>query len=115
MGFMATYCGLIYNDFISLKILGLNSCYHVDKMISVPGGGTNNDVFMRKENCTYGLGFDWIWGMAENEIGYMNSFKMKLSIIIGVSHMTLGIFLKGLNTIHFGMYCDFIFEFLPQL
>lgn len=38
---------------------------------------------------------------------------MKLSIIVGVIHMTLGIFLKGANTIYFRNYIDFIFEFIP--
>ena len=59
MGFFATYCGLIYNDFISLKILALNSCYETDKFSK---NGFNEDVYIRKENCTYSLGFDWIWG-----------------------------------------------------
>ena len=53
--------------------------------------------------------------MAENEINFMNSFKMKLAIIIGVTHMTLGIILKGINAIYFGSVVDFLFEFIPQL
>jgi V-type H+-transporting ATPase subunit a len=53
--------------------------------------------------------------MAENEITYMNSFKMKLSIIIGVTHMSLGLFLKGANAIYFGDLSDFIFGFLPEI
>lgn len=40
---------------------------------------------------------------------------MKLSIIAGVIHMLLGIFMKGLNSLHFKNYIDFFFEFLPQL
>lgn len=38
---------------------------------------------------------------------------MKMSIIIGVTHMLLGITLKGLNNLKFKMYTDFIFDFLP--
>lgn len=92
----------------------MNSCYHTDKFDI--NESDRSEIYARKyDNCTYGLGFDWIWGMASNETTFMNSFKMKLSIIIGVTHMTLGIILKGFNCLHFGAFCDFIFEFLPQL
>ena len=45
----------------------------------------------------------------------MNSLKMKLSVIIGVTQMTLGVLMKGFNQIYFGQWIDFIFEFLPQI
>lgn len=38
---------------------------------------------------------------------------MKLSVIVGVIHMVLGLLMKGVNCIHFGMYLDFLFDFLP--
>jgi len=41
--------------------------------------------------------------------------KMKLAVIIGVTQMTLGICMKGLNSIYFKKYLDFFFEFIPQL
>jgi len=40
---------------------------------------------------------------------------MKISVIIAVVHMTLGVFVKASNTIHFCKWIDFIFEFIPQL
>lgn len=40
---------------------------------------------------------------------------MKLSIIIGVSQMVVGIFLKAANTFHFHSAIDFFFEFIPQI
>lgn len=122
MGFFSIYNGLIYNDFISIKLLFFNSCYDqsIDTFYDSPNNKiTYHDIhkngFSKEAGCTYPLGFDWVWGLAENEIAFMNSFKMKLSIIIGVIHMTLGILLKGMNEIYFGNICDFIFEFLPQL
>jgi len=45
----------------------------------------------------------------------MNSLKMKMAVIFGVAHMTLGIFLKGLNAKNFNKGLDFYFEFIPQL
>jgi V-type H+-transporting ATPase subunit a len=40
---------------------------------------------------------------------------MKISVIIGVVHMTLGVFLKASNSIYFSKWMDLIFEFIPQL
>lgn len=40
---------------------------------------------------------------------------MKISVIIGVIHMTLGIFVKASNCLHFRRYLDFFCEFIPQL
>ena len=56
-----------------------------------------------------------MWYESSNQLAYVNSLKMKLAVIIGVIHMTLGIFLKGFNTIYFSRKIDFFFEFLPQL
>lgn len=55
------------------------------------------------------------WYVAKNELGFLNSLKMKLAVIYGVTQMTLGIICKGLNCIHRGSALDFIFEFIPQL
>ena len=40
---------------------------------------------------------------------------MKLSIVIGVTHMIIGIINKGLNCLYFKDFSGFLFEFLPQL
>jgi len=40
---------------------------------------------------------------------------MKLSVILGIAHMSLGIILKGMNAIHFKSGLDFLCEFVPQL
>ena len=45
----------------------------------------------------------------------LNSLKMKLSVIVGVSHMALGVMMKGFNALYFRKMVDFIFEFIPQI
>jgi V-type H+-transporting ATPase subunit a len=64
MGFFACYGGLIYNDFISLKLLFGPSCYETgDRATSQHGPGAEPGIYERKDgSCTYGFGFDWIWG-----------------------------------------------------
>jgi V-type H+-transporting ATPase subunit a len=38
---------------------------------------------------------------------------MKMAVIFGVVHMSLGIIMKGFNAVYFGNKLDFIFEFIP--
>ena len=40
---------------------------------------------------------------------------MKISVIIGVVHMTLGVLVKATNSLYFRRYMEFFFEFIPQL
>lgn len=60
-------------------------------------------------------GIDTVWYLASNELAYINSMKMKIAVILGVVHMTVGIVLRGINNLYFGKKVDFAFEFLPQL
>jgi V-type H+-transporting ATPase subunit a len=46
---------------------------------------------------------------------FINSFKMKLAVIIGVVHMTLGIFLRGVNSYKKTNYYDIITVVIPQV
>lgn len=50
-----------------------------------------------------------------NELGYYNSLKMKMSILIGFVQMMLGLFMKLLNAIYFRSNLDVFFEFIPQM
>jgi V-type H+-transporting ATPase subunit a len=63
----------------------------------------------------YPVGIDPIWYMSKNELTYVNSLKMKLSVIFGVLQMSLGVFMKALNSIHYKRPIDFFFEFVPQI
>lgn len=105
LGFFALYCGLVYNDFLAIPWSLFGTCYRY-----------NNHTFERKSpDCTVAFGFDPVWYRSAQEVSFLNSFKMKLSIIIGVVHMSLGIFCKAMNSVHFSNYVDLFFEFLPQL
>ena len=104
MGIMATFCGLIYNEFLSIPIPLFPSCYTA----------TNGEYARKGEDCVYPVGFDHTWESSGNAVTFVNSFKMKLSIIVGVLHMLLGILMKGLNAIYFRNLATFCFEFIPQ-
>ncbi|TFJ82106.1 hypothetical protein NSK_006771 [Nannochloropsis salina CCMP1776] len=63
----------------------------------------------------YPFGVDPAWHLSENSLLFLNSLKMKLSVVIGIIHMTWGIMLRGSNALYFRQNVDFIFEFLPMI
>ena len=108
-GFFAFFNGWIYNDFFATPLGIFGSCYKNEK------DENGERIAKRKGDCVYPIGLDPKWYVAVNELSFLNSFKMKMSVIIGVLQMILGLFLKGMNGIYFGDYVDFLFEFIPQL
>ncbi|CAG2057914.1 unnamed protein product, partial [Timema podura] len=53
--------------------------------------------------------------VASNKIIFLNSYKMKLSIIFGVVHMVFGVSLSVLNHLHFKQPVRIFLEFIPQV
>ena len=100
------YCGFLYNEFMSVPLSLHDSCYETDP--------SNSRLAIKKNGCNYPFGMDPKWFVADNELTFFNSFKMKFSVIIGVFHMLLGILLKGFNDNYYKDYNGIIFEFIPQ-
>lgn len=117
MGFFATYCGFIYNEFFALPLNIFRSCYDIDRRemwipTETEDGTVEGDyTYLRRSfQCTYPAGFDPIWGLANNGLMLSNNIKMKISVIIGVLHMSIGIVTKGQNSIFFRRWADLITE-----
>lgn len=113
MGLFATFCGFMYNDFMSIPLFFSTSCY--DIQYHEDGALVQPQTPMQFEGCVHALGVDPVWYLSSQAITYMNSLKMKLAVIVGVSHMVLGIAMKGYNAAFFQLKIDFIFEFIPQM
>ena len=109
MGIFSLFCGIIYNDFMGIPLSFFNSCYEKDLL------NINSDIAKQKPGCIYPIGIDPKWAVAQNELTYINSFKMKISVIIGVFQMFLGLILRGLNNIYFKDTISFCFEFIPYM
>jgi V-type H+-transporting ATPase subunit a len=103
MGLFATFCGLIYNEFLGLPI-GL--------FASVWSKTASGRV---EQDGVYAFGIDTAWHHASNDLVFLNSFKMKVSVIFGITQMIGGVLLKGCNCLFFKQKTEFYFEFIPQL
>merc|ERR1712156_887199 len=68
-----------------------------------------------KATGVYGFGVDPVWAISSVQLSYMNSLKMKLSVLVGISQMTFGLFIKLSNHIHERDYLSVFGEFIPQL
>lgn len=104
MGFFAFYCGWIYNDFLGMNINIFGSCYEFDRDIIV------EDIYIKpKADCIYPFGVDPVWGVSNNELIFVNNLKMKISVIIAIIHMCMGVFLKLGNALYFKRKLEVIF------
>lgn len=111
LGFFSCFIGWCYNDFMSIPVdLPHGSCYE-----NVTNEHGQVEAFALKDDCVYPIGFDPKWYLGTNTLTFFNSMKMKLSVILGVAQMSLGILMKGFNAIHFGRPIEFVFEFIPQI
>lgn len=83
MGIFSMYTGLIYNDAFSKPLDLFPSMW--DWPSDFKAG--ESLVATRKAGQTYPFGLDWGWHDAENELLFSNSYKMKLSILMGWAHV----------------------------
>lgn len=111
MGFFATFCGIVYNDFMAIPIFAFESCYDIHEN---PHNPEHKEATL-KEDCVYPIGIDPSWYLAHNELTYMNSLKMKISVILGVMQMALGVSMKAFNAAYFQNKLDLLCEFVPQI
>ncbi|KJH48870.1 V-type ATPase subunit family protein [Dictyocaulus viviparus] len=127
MGVFSMYTGILYNDMFakSLNIFGSSwtipyNQFEVESWIQskyeqrelrLVTVTLDPATAYKKERGPYPFGVDPIWNVADNRLSFLNSMKMKISVIIGVLQMTFGLFLSLLNHIEqekfFIMVSDF--------
>uniref|UniRef100_A0A665V8W0 V-type proton ATPase subunit a n=1 Tax=Echeneis naucrates TaxID=173247 RepID=A0A665V8W0_ECHNA len=125
MGLFSIYTGLIYNDCFSKSLNIFGSGWSVKAMFEEKVW--NNDVLLGNHALTldpnvtgvfkgpYPLGIDPIWNLAINRLSFMNSYKMKMSVILGIVHMTFGVILSTYNHLHFRKKYNLYLVFLPEI
>uniref|UniRef100_A0A3Q2FJY5 V-type proton ATPase subunit a n=1 Tax=Cyprinodon variegatus TaxID=28743 RepID=A0A3Q2FJY5_CYPVA len=125
MGLFSIYTGLIYNDCFSKSVNIFGSGWSVKAMFT-DQQWTNktiqtNALLTLDPNVSgvfsgpYPFGIDPIWNLAVNRLSFLNSYKMKMSVIIGVIHMSFGVVLSVFNHLHFRQKFSVYLLFLPEL
>ncbi|OCF31307.1 V-type H+-transporting ATPase subunit I [Kwoniella heveanensis CBS 569] len=108
MGAFSVYTGLMYNDIFSKSLHLFQSGWEWPR-------GETGLVLAERTGHIYPFGLDPGWHGADNSLIFNNSYKMKLSIILGVIHMTFAICLQVPNHIHFKKPLNIYAEFIPQI
>jgi len=113
LGIFATFAGFMYNDFFSIGLPIFESGWD-----NPDANGEFKPTYDIKNSGgpgPYPFGLDWRWVGASNELLYVNSLKMKLSVLFGVLQMIVGVLLKWSNALKERNFTDFIFECLPMM
>jgi V-type H+-transporting ATPase subunit a len=118
MGLFSMYTGFVYNDLFSksMNIFGSKWKINYDtKPVMINGmlqlDPASNDLI----DEVYPIGLDPVWQLGTNKIIFLNSYKMKLSIIFGVVHMIFGVCMSTVNHNFFRRRINILLEFLPQI
>ncbi|XP_050953786.1 V-type proton ATPase 116 kDa subunit a isoform X2 [Labeo rohita] len=127
MGVFSVYTGIIYNDCFSKSLNVFGSGWSVRPMFGEKGENwtskTLEDNWVLQLNPSvpkvftgpYPIGIDPIWNIATNKLTFLNSFKMKMSIILGVVHMTFGVTLSLFNHLYFKKPLNIFLGFIPEI
>jgi V-type H+-transporting ATPase subunit a len=112
MSIFSIYTGLVYNEFFSVpfELFGKSAYACRD-----PSCSDTTTAGLVKVRQTYPFGVDPVWYGSRSELPFLNSLKMKMSILIGVAQMNLGIFLSYFNAKFFRNSINVWYQFVPQL
>ncbi|XP_072619044.1 V-type proton ATPase 116 kDa subunit a 4 isoform X2 [Vulpes vulpes] len=126
MGIFSIYTGLIYNDCFSKSLNIFGSSWSVRPMFR---NGTWNTYVMETNpylqldpaipgvysGNPYPFGIDPIWNLASNKLTFLNSYKMKMSVILGIVQMVFGVILSLFNHIYFRRTLNIVLQFIPEM
>lgn len=113
MALFSIFTGLIYNDVFSKSMTLFDSAWKWD----VPTGYKAGQSISAKlvSDYRYPFGLDWMWHDTENDLLFTNSYKMKMSIILGWAHMTYSLCFSYINARHFKKPVDIWGNFVPGM
>ncbi|XP_055112642.1 V-type proton ATPase 116 kDa subunit a 1 isoform X10 [Symphalangus syndactylus] len=124
MGVFSMYTGLIYNDCFSKSLNIFGSSWSVRPMFTFNWTEETlrgnpvlqlNPALPGVFGGPYPFGIDPIWNIATNKLTFLNSFKMKMSVILGIIHMLFGVSLSLFNHIYFKKPLNIYFGFIPEI
>lgn len=110
MAICGMYCGFVYNEFFGLPIDFFGSSYY-----KLPVTNPTIDKWAKKEGKVYPFGVDPIWMFKDNELTFLNSLKMKLSVIFGISQMIFGMALALIKHVYRKHWSEIFLVWVPQV
>ncbi|KAK3818950.1 MAG: V-type ATPase, V0 complex, 116kDa subunit family [Benniella sp.] len=112
MGAFSIFTGMMYNDMFSRALPFFQSGWR----FNVPEDYDGKTVLVAEPTgYTYLFGIDYAWHGTENALLFTNSYKMKMSVILGVIHMSFGICMVYYNAKFYRKPIDIIGGFIPQM
>uniref|UniRef100_A0A183BQT3 V-type proton ATPase subunit a n=1 Tax=Globodera pallida TaxID=36090 RepID=A0A183BQT3_GLOPA len=131
MGLFSIHAGLLYNDAFakSFRIFGSSWAhlpYNGSEILSwqneTKEGGKEMEIHLNpltaydRTGGPYPFGMDPIWNLAEgNKLNFLNSMKMKLSVLTGIAQMGFGVALSYRNYKFFESPIEVYTVFIPQM
>lgn len=124
MGIFSIYTGFMYNDVFAKSVNIFGSAWQpdsykpdfnitlIEEKTLDPIKNYANPAFY---TGPYYFGLDPMWQVAKNKILFLNSYKMKLSVILGVIQMLFGIFLSFWNYTYFKNTMNIFTQFIPEI
>lgn len=91
MGVFSMYTGLIYNDAFSKALTLFPSQWHWPTDFTE---GQSIEATLNEKGYRYPFGLDHAWHGTDNELLFSNSYKMKLSILMGWAHVSISYSLR---------------------
>ena len=130
-GLFGAYVGMMYNEAFAFPMnwFGGSRWYQYDEAF---GSDSPNFCLSDQASCQmaafdgdtnpaggyptspYPIGIDPLWHNTQNKITFFNSYKMKISIVVGVIQMSVGIILSLLNHIEYKDWKCVFFRFIPE-
>ncbi|CAL8263993.1 unnamed protein product [Lota lota] len=125
MGLFSMYTGAIYNECFSRGVSPFSSGWHIEPMFKVNVWNASvlaGNPFLSMDPVVpgvftnpYPFGIDPVWGLANNKLTFLNSYKMKMSVIVGVLHMSFGVSLSLFNYVNRGQISNIFLVLIPEL
>ncbi|KAL8543041.1 hypothetical protein ACS0TY_003787 [Phlomoides rotata] len=112
MALFSIYTGFIYNEFFSVPFELFAPSAYVCRDATCSEA---TSVGLIKGRDTYPFGVDPAWHGSRSELPFLNSLKMKMSILLGVAQMNLGIIMSFFNAQFFKNSINIWFQFIPQM